>query len=223
MKSIHLFLFCLLMTVAAVSSAGDIQVSCQPDLRIYLDDKFIGTSNVMEDGLFLARVPPGAHTIRVEKDGFLPKNIRIEVSDHPIEVRVGSLSPQPFAQYEKKKTEPEEVKQLFGELIVTSAPQNCVVEIDGKSEPKEIPELVIGRIEAGGHTIAFSKPGYETIAGEITIHPGAEVTVRGDLIEGMIDIVYEGRGSLQVLSNPSRCKVRFRGELHEKLYSKFSK
>jgi hypothetical protein len=221
MKFKHWSLFCLLLTVAVVSSAGDIQVSCQPDLQIYLDGKFKGTSNAMEDGLFLANVPPGAHTIRVEKEGFQPKNIRIEVSDHPVEIRVGKLSPQPFAQYQKT-AEPEEVKQLFGELNVTSAPQNCVVEIDGESEPKEIPQLSIGRIAAGKHTISFSKPGYETITGVFAVHPGAEVTVRGDLFAGKIETLYEGRGSLQVFSNPQRCKIRFRGKVEDKIHPNFN-
>jgi hypothetical protein len=221
MKFTHWIFFCLLMSVAVVSSAGDIQISCEPGFQIYLDDKFKGTSNALEDGLFLASVPPGAHTIRVEKEGFQPKNIRIEVSDRPVEVRVGKLSRRPFAQYQRK-AEPEEVKQLFGELIVTSAPQNCVVEIDGESEPKEIPQLSIGRIAAGKHTISFSKPGFETISGEIDVYPGAEITVRGDLFAGKIETVVEGRGSLQVFSNPQRCKIRFRGKIEDKIHPKFN-
>jgi len=205
------------MSVAALSFAGDIQVSCPPGLRIYLDDTLMGTSNTKEDGLFLTAVPTGAHTIRVEKDEFLPKNIRIEVSDYPVEVRVGTLSPQPFAQY-RKKAEPEEAKQLFGNLVVTSAPQNCVIELDGASETKEIPRLSIGRIAAGEHTISFSKPGYEPITDVFTIHPGADVTVRGDLIAGKVEVLYEGRGSMRVFSNPKRCTVRFRGKTEEKLH-----
>jgi len=221
MKCAFRIILFFVMSAAAVSFGGDIQVSCSAGLRIYLDDRLMGTANAMEDGLFLANVPAGAHTIRVEKDGFLPKNIRIEVSDRPVEVRVGTLAPQPFAQHQKK-AEPEEVKQLFGDLTVTSAPQNCVVEIDGKSEPKEIPELEIGRVVSGKHTISFSKPGYETITREITIHPGSEVIVRGDLFEGKIEILYEGRGSLQVTSNPSRCKIRFRGKSEDKIHPTFN-
>jgi len=95
MKHVRWMCLFFVMSVVAVSFAGDIQVSCSPGLRIYLDDKFKGTTNAMEDGLFLANVSSGAHTIRVEKDGFVPQNIRIEVSDHPVEVRVGQLSPQP--------------------------------------------------------------------------------------------------------------------------------
>jgi len=221
MKRVLWICLFLVMSAAVVSSAGDIQVSCPPDHQIYLDDKFKGTSSAMEDGLFLAKVPAGAHTIRVEKDGFLPKNIRIEVSDHPVEVRVGNLSPQPFAQ-DTKKAEPEEVKQLFGELVVTSAPQNCVVEIDGKSETKKIPLLSIGRIAAGEHTISFSKPGYETISGVIRIPPGVEVTVRGDLFEGEIENLYQGKGSLRVISTPLRCTVRIAGMVRQKSHPKLN-
>ena len=221
MKCAFRIILFFVMSAAAVSFGGDIQVSCSAGLRIYLDDKLMGTANAMEDGLFLANVPVGAHTIRVEKDGFLPKNIRIEVSDRPVEVRVGTLAPQPYAQHQKK-AEPEEVNQLFGELVITSAPQNCVIEFDGTSEVKEIAELSIGRVISGKHTISFSKPGYETITREINIHPGAEVTVRGDLINGKIETLYEGRGSLQVTSTPSRCKIRFRGKLEDKIHPKFN-
>lgn len=217
MKRLQWLCLLFLMGVAVVSFAGDIQVTCPPDLRIFLDGQLKGTSNAMEDGLFLASVPAGAHTIRVEKDGFLPKEIRIEVADRPIEVRVGKLTPQPFAQYQKT-AEPEEVKQLFGELVITSAPQNCEIEIDGKAESKEIPILSIGRVISGKHTISFSKPGYETISKEIFIHPGAQITVRGDLFAGKIETIYEGTGSLKISSKPKRCTIHFRGEREDKIH-----
>jgi hypothetical protein len=209
------------MSAAVVSFAGDIQVSCAPGLRVFLDGKLMGTSNAKEDGLFLSNVSVGAHTIRVEKDGFVAQNIQIDMSNHPIEVRVGQLSPEPSIRY-MKEPEPEKVKQLYGELIVTSAPQNCVVEIDGASESKIEPQLSIGRIAAGEHTISFSKPGYETITGEINVPSGAEVTVRGDLFAGKIEVVHEGRGSLRVISNPQRCTIRFRGKIEDKIHSYFN-
>lgn len=221
MKSVRWLCLLILVSVTAVSFGGDIQVSCSPGLRISLDGKFIGTSSTNQDGLFIAGVPAGAHTIRVEKEGFVPQNIQIEVSDRPIEVRVGKLSPEPSIRY-LKEPEPEEVQQLFGELIVTSAPQNCIVELDGKSETKEIPQLSFGRIEAGEHTITFSKPGYETITDVFNIRPGTEITVRGDLFAGKIETLYEGKGSLQVVSNPKRCTIRFRGKIEDKIHSYFN-
>ena len=215
MKCAHRIFLFFVMSAAAVSFAGDIQVSCSPDLRIYLDNQFMGTSNTMQDGLFLMNIGKGRHTIRVEKDGFVPQNIQIEVSDFPIEVRVGALVPDPAARY-KTEAKVVPVKKAVGYLVVTSAPQNCIVEIDGKTETKETPQLSIEGLVAGDHTISFSKPGYETITGVVKIPPAAEVTVRGNLIDGKIETIYEGKGSLRVRSKPERCTIRFRGKLIEK-------
>ena len=205
------------MSVAAASFAADIQVSCPPDLRIYLDDKFMGTSETMQDGLYLMDVRKGSHIIRIEKDGFIPQNIQIEVSDFPIEVRVGKLVPDPGARF-KTETTAVPVRKDVGYLVVTSAPQNCVVEIDGKTEIKETPKISIDRLTAGDHRISFSKPGFETISGIVKIPSGAEITVRGNLFEGKIETIHEGRGSLKIYSKPNRCRVHFRGETEEKIH-----
>jgi len=217
MKSLRWFCLLMLISVTAVSFATDIQVSCPPDLRIYLDNQFMGTSTTVQDGLFLMDVRKGTHTIRVEKDGFVPQNIQIEVSSQPIEVRVGQLSPAPSVRY-LKEPEPDKVEQLFGDLVITSAPQNCVVEIDGKTETKDTPQISINDLAAGEHTISFRKPGFETISGVIRIPPGAEVTVRGNLFEGEVETIHKGRGSLKIYSKPKRCTVHFRGKREDKIH-----
>jgi hypothetical protein len=201
--------------VAAVSFAADIQVSCPPDLRIYLDNQFMGTSDTVQDGLYLMDIRKGSHIIRVEKDGFIPQNIQVEVSDFPIEVRVGKLVPDPSAQYKTQAKAPA-VKKDVGYLVVTSAPQNCIVEIDGRTETKETPQLSIEGLASGEHRISFSKPGFETISGVIKIPSGAEITVRGNLFSGEIETIHEGRGSLKIYSKPKRCTVHFRGKREDK-------
>ena len=208
---------CLFFVMSAVvgSFAGDIQVFCAPDLRVYLDNEFIGTSSAKEDGLFLMNVPMGTRTIRIEKDGFVPQTIKVEVSKFPIEVTVGELSPEPVVRY-RNETDAGTVVQLVGNLVVTSAPQNCVVEIDDRSENKNTPQLSIEGLTAGEHTISFSKPGFDRISGVVTIQPGAEVTVRGNLKDGKIETFHEGIGSLRIFSNPQRCTVQFRGKIAEK-------
>ena len=215
-----MFLF-FLMSVAAVSFAGDIQIFCSPGLRVYLDNELLGTSNAKEDGLFLMNVPTGSRTIRVEKDGFVPQSIQIETSKFPIEVIVGDLSPEPVVR-SKKVAEAETVKQIVGNLIVTSAPQNCVVEIAGRTETKDTPQLSIEGLAAGEHTISFSKPGYETLSGVIKIPPGVEVTVRGNFFEKEIETLFQGEGSLRVKSTPLRCTVRVAGMMREKTQPKLN-
>jgi len=67
----------LVLVTANISLAGDIQVICEPGLRIYLDDKLAGTSSAKEDGFFLADVRNGSHIIRVEKEGYVPQAFEV--------------------------------------------------------------------------------------------------------------------------------------------------
>lgn len=208
---------CLLLVAGmpTTSFAGDVQVICGPALRVYLDGAFIGNSSARDDGLFLAGVADGAHVIRVEKAGFVPQSFQVEVQKLPIEVRVEEFSSEPPFRQERETTRPR-VERSAGNLLITSAPQNCVVEIDGRSETKSIPLLLIEGLAAGEHLISFSKPGYGRLSGAIKIQPGAEVRVRGDLKAGRLEAVTEGQGSLRVISVPEYCTVRFLGMTKEK-------
>jgi hypothetical protein len=212
----QVWLCLVILTIApALLSAGDIQVACEPGLRVYLDGKLAGTSNSEDDGLFLADVAGGLHVIRVEKDGFVPQSFQVDVKKLPIEVKVKTFSPEPLMGH-RGEIGGAAVKQPVGTLLVTSAPQNCVVEIDGKAENKSVPLLRIDDLAAGEHAISFSKPAYERISGVVTIQPGAEVTVRGDFKAGTVQTVHEGKGSLRVISTPEYCTVRFLGKTIEK-------
>ncbi len=208
---------CLLVltVVASVVFAGDVQVACGPGLRVYLDGTFVGNSTVKDDGLFLAGVADGAHAIRVEKAGFVPQTFQVEVQKLPIEVRVEEFSPEPPSRHDAE-TPPPEVEQSTGSLLITSAPQNCIVEIDGKSETKSIPFVVVEGLAAGEHSISFRKAGYDRLSGVVTVQPGAEVAVRGDLKAGKLETAAEGHGSLRVISVPEYCTVRFLGTTREK-------
>lgn len=205
----------LVMGATATSFAGDIQVLCEPGLRVYLDGALAGTSSARDDGLFLANLPEGTHVVRVEKDGFVPQSFQVQVSNRPVEVKVEAFIPQPPAPPAREAVSAV-VKQPTGNLLVTSAPQNCVVEIDGRPEAKSTPVLLLEGLAPGEHTIAFSKPGYERISGAVKIQPGAEVSVRGDLVAGKMETFQEGKGSLRVFSTPESCKVRFRGKTMDK-------
>lgn len=226
MRYLRWFFLLLLTSMPAMSFAGDIQILCEPALKVYLDDKFVGTSSSKEDGLFLANVPGGAHVVRVEKDEFAPQRFQVEVQEVPIQVRVGEFSPKPLAAPEAQtggaKITPSarnlKATQAPGNLIVTSAPQNCVVEVDGKPEVKSVPLLRIEDLAAGQHAISFSKPGYDRISGVVKIQPGADVTVRGDFSSGKLETINEGKGSLRVISTPEVCTVRFLGKTQVKTH-----
>lgn len=215
MRCLRWFCLLLVMGLPAVSFAGDVQVACGPDLRVYLDGTFVGTSSAKDDGLFLENVSEGAHVIRVEREGFVPQSFQVEVRKLPIEVKVGEFSPGTPGRHDGEAPTPK-VQQPAGNLLVTSAPQNCVVEVDGKTEAKDVPLLRIEGLAAGEHPISFSKPGYDRLSGVVNIQAGADVKVRGDLKTGKFETVTEGEGSLRVISVPEYCTVRFLGMTREK-------
>ena len=67
---------------------------------------------------------------------------------------------------------PAPIKPAVGILVITSAPQNCEVEIDGtRIEAKNTPTLTLTDLVVGRHTISFSKEGYETISGTFFVQP----------------------------------------------------
>ncbi len=199
----------------AVSFAGDIQVLCAPDLDVFLDGVFVGTSSAREEGLYLTDVAKGVHTIRVEKEGFVPRSFEVEVSALAMELEVEELLPKEQTLVESKAAGPA-VAQATGTLVVVSAPQNCVVEIDGRVESKSTPHLIIPGLAAGEHTVSFRKPGYKEISGLVVVRPGEEVRIRGNLKAGKIESLHEGKGSLRIISKPRRCTVRFLGKTSEK-------
>ncbi len=209
------------VAATAVSSAGGIQVSAEPGLQIYFDGEFMGTTSAREDGLFLSDVKRGRHTLRVEKDGFQPQSFEVDVLNRPVEVEVGKFIPVVVALPTSPQAAVPSVQEV-GSLVVTSAPQNITVEIDGRVEEKTTPQLSIGGIPVGEHTISFKKDGYQTVTSVITIEPGAENTVHGDLKASKVEVVHLGLGSLQVRSKPVRCTIWFRDEIHDKAYDRFN-
>ncbi|MCG6964334.1 MAG: hypothetical protein LJE95_13830 [Acidobacteria bacterium] len=214
----HAPLVCLLLalTLATVSMAGDIQVTCEPGLRVFLDNQLAGTSSASEHGLHLTNVPEGKHTIRVEKTGCFPQGFQVEVSKLPTQVTVGRFTQILDGASIVKPTPSADAREMVGKLVITSAPQYCAIAIDGKSRAKKDTFLTIGPLFRGKHSISFTGGGHSPISTVVDMEPGADVTVHGDLLNGKVDVSYEGIGSLRVISTPQVCKIKFLGKLETK-------
>lgn len=204
----------LLLAAPALLSAGDIQILCEPGVRVLLDGRPVGISTAREDGLFLVNVPPGTRTLHLEKDGFLAQVFRVEVPDHPIEITAAEWVPAPAQGGVKVEPEGED-NPVGGTVVITSAPQNCTVDLGGTVHSKRSPQLVVPGLPPGDHSIAFSKDGYEPIRGVVTVRAGVRTAVRGNLIDGRVEALHQGKGSLRLLSRPDRCSVRFLGRAAE--------
>jgi hypothetical protein len=80
---------------AAPTEVGDLQVTCRPGYRLYIDGAFVGLTVSEEDGRYLRGVASGRHVLRVEKLGFEPRELQVDVpSGGAVEVKVGELAPE---------------------------------------------------------------------------------------------------------------------------------
>jgi len=199
---------------AAMALAGDVQVLCEPGLRVLLDGRLVGISNSRDDGLFLVNVPTGVRTVTVEKEGYLTQVFRVDVPDHPIEIKVAQFIPMPV-QPGNSTPATAGAGDIGGTVVITSAPQNCDVELDGVLHNKRVPQLVLSGVAPGERAISFRKEGYPPIHGMLAVRPGVKTTVRGNLLDGRVEVIHAGVGSLRVLCRPDRCGVRFLGRVAE--------
>ncbi len=88
----------VILAAAGFTAAGDLQVTCRPGHRVYLDDVFVGLTIADQDGLYLRGVSAGPHTVRVEKLGFVPVERSVEVPETgAVEIQVLHLDATPDA------------------------------------------------------------------------------------------------------------------------------
>ena len=74
---------------------SSIRVVAQAGLSVFLDGKPAGTTDPLRQGLLIEDLPAGTYTLRVEKEGFEPKVVRVVVAEGDTkEVRVLGLKPK---------------------------------------------------------------------------------------------------------------------------------
>lgn len=65
---------------AAAVQTGTIRIVCEGGLAVFLDGQPAGTSTTRDHGAWLYGVPPGRHTVRIERAGSAPKEIVTNVA-----------------------------------------------------------------------------------------------------------------------------------------------
>jgi hypothetical protein len=126
--------------------------------NVYLDAKWVGVSPHESKGLI-----PGAHRVRVEKDGYevLEKEVVVKASERA-EVSVN-------------------LKRVIGSLLIQTEPTGANVHIDGKSlgvSPYEAKEL-----SPGSHKVRIVKEGYGVLEKEVMVEAGKKGEIRSQLVK----------------------------------------
>ena len=69
MRIFYVFSLILCLGAAAQAATGDVVVGGPPGFRIFVDGEFAGVTTEEEQGLLLAELDAGVHTLRAEKAG----------------------------------------------------------------------------------------------------------------------------------------------------------
>ena len=173
------------VTIALPKAGGPGTVTLLSDpsgARVFLDEQRLGQTP------FSGEVPPGAHKIVVELQGFVRQEREVTFREgHDVELSF-SLSPLP--------KDPA--------LSIESVPAGATVQIDGKQ--KGVTPW-IGPLEAGRHQVVLKKAGQREIASDFEMPEGRDMSMRLELPAAAANAAPR----LVVISLPEGVKVMIDG------------
>lgn len=188
---IALCLSCVLFVCLAGASAdegakGHIEIQCEGDLKVFLDNKFVGVSD--EGGLTLRHVPIGPHVVRLEKDGYQPVNSDTFMLEAD---RVYLFTaPKLEAILAPDSDLDEEIGRGTGSLVIQTIPVECLVTLFGIGLTGNDEEIVktedrwtANGVPAGRYLASFSARGVEHKE-VITILPNRTAHIMVDIERG---------------------------------------
>jgi serine/threonine-protein kinase len=130
----------------APSPGGRLLIRSTPSgATAFLDGRDVGTTP-----LTLRSVEPGAHTVRVLREGFGSQEQRVAVTaERPSHALTFELAPIP---------QPQAPGPTIATIIVESRPSGASVLLDGRNVGKT--PLTLGSVSAGAHTVSIEQAGY---------------------------------------------------------------
>lgn len=184
-------LLCLSGVARAAEAFGHIEVRCEADLKVFLDNKFVGVSDV--NGLFLRQVPAGPHVVRIEKEGYKPQNSDTFLleADQVYLFEAARME----ATLEPETDENEEIARGTGSLVIQTIPVECLVTLFGVGLTGNDEEIVktedrwtANGVRSGRYLATFSAMGVEHKE-VISILPNQTTHIMVDIQRGeMTDI-----------------------------------
>lgn len=173
----------LIIFPSFVHAAGDLQITAEPGVRIWLDDQFKGKTTADDMGMFIEKLQSGTHEVKAAKEGFKPIIQKITIKDgQTLEIKLKFTIPS----MEVRDLSPEQNGTLIrevGNLILRCAPLHAEVFLDGKS--LGIGDKSISDLPAGRHDVKFVYGG-KTLSGSFNLNPGETLKLKGHFREGRI-------------------------------------
>jgi len=160
-----------------VSATGDLQITCEPNVRIYLNGKFKRETTSEENGMFIEGLAPRQYTIRAVKQGFKPftKIVRVQ-NGRTFEVKIAFTTPAAQNKDLKPVHQKEDMgDQNVGTLVLRSVPLYADIYLDGQQIGKS--DIEVSNVLAGWHIIKFVFKG-NTLEGPYRITPNQTLSLK---------------------------------------------
>ncbi|NYT17594.1 MAG: PEGA domain-containing protein [Methanomicrobiales archaeon] len=183
------------LTALPPPTTGSLDVFSEPTgANVYVDTDFKGITNLSVPDLY-----PGLHTVRVEKDGYIPyENASVPISAGAVTQVYAILDPVPVPE--------------TGEIDISSNPSGAAAYLDGVL--KGTTPLTIVNLDPQLYTIRIEKSGYLTWEENVTVVAGEAALVVADLIPiptptptqtptPIPTTTLQGTGGLLVVSEPT--------------------
>jgi hypothetical protein len=176
-----------LFGIATSAAAGNLWITCEPGLDVYLDGQFVGVSERAEDGKYLPGISSGEHTIRIEKAGFAPVEVSIAVGPASNQIVVGELGPE-IKEGLPGAAEGKEAEQLEGKIRITSNPRECNVKFADRRVLKKQPIMTITGIPIGEHKLWFESAG-TVLSTTVAVQATQTTQVMADFSNNRVTVV----------------------------------
>jgi serine/threonine protein kinase len=104
----------------------------------------------------------------------------------------------------RKKSAPTAPVLVPGQMAIDSTPQGAQVQLDGKTDSSWITPFTLSGLNAGQHTVTFSKAGYSTDTRTVDVASGSKAFVLSHLTQLM--------ATLSVTSSPTGANIYIDGK-----------
>jgi hypothetical protein len=164
--------------LAAAAVGGELRLTCEPGLDIYVDGTFMGLSQTSEHGLRLKAIDDRSYTVRLEKTGFAAKEFTAIVGPTPRQIVVGELTPEGARD--------PDGEQSFGIVEVTSNPVECTFKIAHQRGDKLEPILIVRDVPEGEQIVWLERYGM-LLKTTVTVKAGATTRITADFEAGTVE------------------------------------
>jgi len=213
---LYVSLLLAFLVPGATYAGGELQIVCQPGVKIYVDGVFHGTTDAAQEGLFIEGLSFGTHTVKASLAGYAPFVERVSVPrGRTLEFKIRLVKEGEVIE-DLDDEHQEELERNVGILEVRAVPPRpkAIVYLDG--EEKGIGHKRIKNVSSGSHTVMWVRAG-KRISSRIDVVKGETLKIKADFRSGtVIDETSLEREGLRRRQAEAAEKARRDAELERK-------